>query len=271
MRLLQHRTARLSPTDVSPDGQWIALNNARERQQDIFIMRPDGTALSRLTDDLARDWWPRFTPDSASLTFHFNKAGTYDAWSIRLDGSSRTRLTSIADVEVDYPMFAPDGRRLMATLVSGSVLIGTAPWPFTRVTAAEITNLSIGGGRLFPSYWSRNGRWLAGGIVLPSGSPRGNAVYDLAARTVRQLSDDAGGWEMAWMPGGTRVVYFTARGTLVIQDIDTLQRREIAVSLPLPADDDRSITASPDGRTLYYGAQQVEANIWKVERPKAAR
>ena len=24
----------------------------------------------------------------------------------------------------------------------------------------------------------------------------------------------------------------------------------------------------PDGRTLYYGARQVEANVWKVEQPR---
>jgi hypothetical protein len=31
------------------------------------------------------------------------------------------------------------------------------------------------------------------------------------------------------------------------------------------------LAASPDGRTLYYGAQQLTANIWKVERPKPAK
>ena len=33
----------------------------------------------------------------------------------------------------------------------------------------------------------------------------------------------------------------------------------------------RSLAAAPDGRTLYYGAQQVEANIWKVEQPKVKK
>jgi len=28
---------------------------------------------------------------------------------------------------------------------------------------------------------------------------------------------------------------------------------------------------SPDRRTIYYGAQQTEANIWKVETPKGVR
>ena len=73
------------------------------------------------------------------------------------------------------------------------------------------------------------------------------------------------------MPGGTRLLYFTASGKLMIQDIASLKRHEVAVQLPLPPDIELSLTASPDGRTLYYGAQQVEANIWKVERPKTAK
>jgi len=93
----------------------------------------------------------------------------------------------------------------------------------------------------------------------------------VAAGTVRQLSDDAAGFDMAWMPGYARVLYFTTSGTLMIQDIASLERHEVAVKLPWPPAEEQAIAASPDGRTLYYGAQQVEANIWKVERPKAAK
>ena len=39
------------------------------------------------------------------------------------------------------------------------------------------------------------------------------------------------------MPGDTRVVYFTTHGKLVIQNVETLARHEIAVTLPLPHDD----------------------------------
>jgi hypothetical protein len=44
----------------------------------------------------------------------------------------------------------------------------------------------------------------------------------------------------------------------------------VPVALPLPPDELWSIAGAPDGRTLYYGARQQEANIWKVERLKAA-
>ena len=50
-------------------------------------------------------------------------------------------------------------------------------------------------------------------------------------------------------------------------DIESLQRREVAVSLPHPPDYLGTIVAAPDGRTLYYGAREVQANIWLVKRP----
>jgi len=96
-------------------------------------------------------------------------------------------------------------------------------------------------------------------------------LYDVASGAVKKLSDDAAGELMAWMPDDTRVVYFTASGKLMIQDIVSLKRHEIDVKLPLPPDADFNIVASFDGQTIYYGAQQTEANIWKVEAPKAGK
>lgn len=38
----------------------MLLINAPDRHQDVFLMRSDGRDLSRLTDDKARGWDPRF-------------------------------------------------------------------------------------------------------------------------------------------------------------------------------------------------------------------
>ena len=73
------------------------------------------------------------------------------------------------------------------------------------------------------------------------------------------------------MPDNRHVVYFTTRGALVMQDVETLERREVLRTLPWPPDQLGSLAASPDGRTLYYGAHQMEANIWLVKRPVASR
>jgi hypothetical protein len=65
-------------------------------------------------------------------------------------------------------------------------------------------------------------------------------------------------------------VYFTSKARLVLQDVVSLQRREITGSLPYPPDILGSIVASPDGKTLYYGARHIEANIWLVKRSSPA-
>jgi len=49
-------------SDVSPDGQWLALYTLGERHEDIFVSRVDGSELRRVTDDAARDLWPRGPP-----------------------------------------------------------------------------------------------------------------------------------------------------------------------------------------------------------------
>lgn len=91
-----------------------------------------------------------------------------------------------------------------------------------------------------------------------------------SAGTTRLLNTDSRTYDLAWLPGG-KVVYFTSKGTLVMQDVVSLQRREITGSLPYPPDILGSLVASPDGRTLYYGARQIEANIWPRGRGGAPR
>jgi len=263
--LLHHRTGILVPTDVSPDGRWLALNNAPDRRQDLFIMRPNGSELRRLTDDDARDWTPRFAPDGAAITFFSNASGIYQGWSIRLDGSGRTRLTDFKG-GARFTAFAPDGKRLMTTVVDSGAFVGEAPWPMTEKSAAALPS-RVDGGILVPSYWSRDGRWLSGYVITPEGEPNGQGILDVAARRARRLNQDSRSHDVAWLPGYRRVLYFTARGALVMQDVESLERREIAGQLPYPPDPLGSIVASPDGRTLYYGATQSQSNIWLVRRP----
>jgi serine/threonine-protein kinase len=262
--LLQHRTGTLVPTDVSPDGRWIALSNELDRQQDIFIMHPDGTGLTRLTDDAARDWMPRFTPDGQSLTFYSNLRGKYDAYSIRLDGSGRTQLTDIPP-GIAFSMFAPDGKRLLSTVIPHGAVIGSAPWPVTRKTA-RMLDTRVPGGEVGPSYWSKTGRWLAGYVLDSAGEATGLGVIDTVTWRASRLNDDGHSYNSAWLPGDRELVYFTRKGTLTIQNVESRERRPLTGMLPYPPDLNGSLTVSPDGKTLYYGASQTSSNIWLVRR-----
>jgi eukaryotic-like serine/threonine-protein kinase len=270
--LLQQRSGLLVPTDISPDGAWLALFNPLERQQDIFLMRRDGRDLTRLTDDVARDWIPRFTPDGEALTFYSNQLGNFQAWLIRRDASGRTQLSDFGAAQIYYPVFAPVGERLLMLSADSMIpLLGAAPWPLTPETSTRLTGFDLPGGRMYATQWSPDARWLTGGVQPPSGVNRGNAIYELATGRARPLSDDGISDLVGWLPGSRRVVYFTRSGALVTQDVVTLERRVVSSALPYPPDQFGHIVAAPDGRTLFYGARRVESNIWMVRSVAAGR
>jgi len=182
--------------DVSPDGQWLLLVNVPDRHQDVFLMRSNGRDLSRLTDDDARDWDARFIGRGDSVSFRSTASGQYDAWSIRRDGSNRTRLTNIPGGALSSA-FPPDGNRLATSVLlpapqQHDVVIGGPPWPLTRATSKSAAGIRVGTS-VFSSYdWSGDGRWLSGYLTDPSGQGIGRALYDVGAGTAQQLDSDVG-------------------------------------------------------------------------------
>jgi TolB protein len=58
-RLLPFDSECLGPS-FSPDGQWIAFTSARDGKSEIYIMRIDGTGLSKLSANAISDYQPRW-------------------------------------------------------------------------------------------------------------------------------------------------------------------------------------------------------------------
>ena len=265
-RVLTTRTGTLLPASVSPDGQWLALSNMGERQEDLFVMRSDGRDLRRLTDDLVRDRGPRWTPDGMALVFYSNRGGTYSSWSIRPDGSGLTKLVEDPKNGYVYPAISPiDGRLTVLSDTRLEAFLVAPPFPATADRIQVLPNAGTAGGFISPSAWSPDGKWLSGAWVSASGEPSGTAVYDVAAGRARKLTTDRGIWVAPFFPDSRRIAYFTNTSDLVVVDIATGTRRVLPVKLPLPAGRE-SFLIAPDGRTLYYGAQRIESNVWKVER-----
>ncbi|WP_373060274.1 hypothetical protein [Gemmatimonas sp.] len=94
----------------------------------------------------------------------------------------------------------------------------------TRATSKAAPGVTVGATKFDAYNWSRDGRWLFGAMSEQSGDVAGHALYDIAAGTLRQLNADAGSGELAFLPGYRQVVYFTNRGALILQDIESLQR-----------------------------------------------
>ena len=76
---------RLNNPDVTMDGTMITYQ-AEGAQQDIFVAGTDGANEQQVTDDLSKDWAPRWSPDGQKIAFYTNFGGDYEIWVMNRDG-----------------------------------------------------------------------------------------------------------------------------------------------------------------------------------------
>jgi Tol biopolymer transport system component len=78
----------------SPDGQFIVWSRKEgERNEDIYLMKADGTEQKRLTDYNGRDVRPTFTADGKTIVFASDRDGNMEIYSMKVDGTGVVRLT----------------------------------------------------------------------------------------------------------------------------------------------------------------------------------
>jgi Tol biopolymer transport system component len=72
--------------EVSPNGGQVLVGPSPFQQEDLYLLAPDGGGFMYLTNDPARDRGPRFSPDGLRVLFYSDRGGSYDVWSINVDG-----------------------------------------------------------------------------------------------------------------------------------------------------------------------------------------
>ena len=108
-RLTNHAAFDAVPV-WSPDGSAIVFVSDRDGTQDLYLIRPDGTGLSRLTAGagVTKDA-SRWAPDASRIAFQIARGENYEIGIVRL---SDRRLTEFANSSVYDGMCAwsADGR-----------------------------------------------------------------------------------------------------------------------------------------------------------------
>src|SRR4029079_3374193 len=98
-------------------------------QEDLFVANADGTRMRQLTNDAAKDRAVTWSFDWKTLFFYSDPDGTHHIWSIHADGSERTRVVDIGELQrtgsrnIHSPNASPDGRTVVAQLDTPDVLI----------------------------------------------------------------------------------------------------------------------------------------------------
>ena len=92
---------RISDSQVSPDGKWIAFNvretdlGANRGRTDIWLVGTDGQGLRRLTNHPASDFNGRWTPCGQWIFFLSTRSGSSQIWRIKVDGGEAEQISHL--------------------------------------------------------------------------------------------------------------------------------------------------------------------------------
>ena len=245
--------------DVSPDGAWLALD-ASSPTEDLLLIRSDGSELRQLTNDLARDRIPYWSPDGNWILFASSRSGKYEAWTIRPDGSGLTQITHLPDQPVYFPFWSPDGKQIGFYYFSrGTAVLDLRPRARPRVLPP------VEGGQVFTgSAWSRDGATLAGVMLTQSKVTPGVILWSLLDDTYRRLSQV--GHDPIFLRRGPRLL-FKEIGSIRLVDVASGEVR--TVLSPPPYSSFRWVGVGPGDRNLCTVRATDEGDIWSLSLVKS--
>jgi serine/threonine protein kinase len=153
-RILTKENHYIDMLSVSPDGEWIAFDSNRSGNQDIWIMRKDGSELRQWTTNPAHDWVGSWSPDGKEIAFLSNRKGHMDIWVLPSDGGEPKQVTFDGAGEM---VWSPDGKQ---------IVFNSKYQPYSElflVPAEGGEPIQLTHGRwcgIAPCFWSSDGRMI---------------------------------------------------------------------------------------------------------------
>ncbi len=242
--------------DVSPDGEFIAFDAIRDKQEDIFVMRRDGSNIRQLTNDINKDRAPRWSPDGKKLVFYSDRSGRYEGWTINADGSNLKQITNTEGDNMLLNFWSPDGKNLLGNFGEGFPIIFESDKKFTEQTPQTLPPFENSKDWIMAFDWSSDGKQIAAMKMSNNPNIKGILVYDFVSRKYTELTDY--GETPVWLNDNRRLIFFDSDKVFLI-DSATKKAKEI---LSVAPNDLQNMTISPDNRSIYFALRKTEADIW---------
>ncbi len=103
--------------DVSPDGRTIVF----DLLGDLYTLPIEGGQATRLTEGMAFDGQPRFSPDGKRVVFTSDRSGAENVWILSLDKKDTVQVTKGKTALYQSPEWTPDGDYIVVSRVDGGL------------------------------------------------------------------------------------------------------------------------------------------------------
>ncbi len=143
--------------DWSPDGEKIVLTLSQDDgNSDIYVIRPDGKKVNRLTSNWANDVSPCWSPDGKEIAFVSNRSATPQIYIMKVKNRKVRRLTFEGGYNTS-PSWSPKGDRIAYAGRRG----GTFAIYTINTDGSGLNQLTSSPGSNESPSWSPNGRHIA--------------------------------------------------------------------------------------------------------------
>ena len=253
-----HVASAIGFLSVSGDGEWIAYHSAPP-DEDITIVRTDGTERRRLTRGLSKDRGPQWSPDGEKLSYYSNRNGDYELWEVSRS-SAEARVIPIPGVSsLTRPLFSPDGTKLV---VGGAIDGETGRLGLFKVGPDGSFELErrLDEALLFARGWSPDGRRVYG-----RAQGLGLVAYDLSTDDLVPIRNPdgesaSGLLDAVWLDPSRIMTWQFASRRIFVFDIGTGESRWVENVDESWVD----LHGLIDGDTLYYSYREADADLWLV-------
>lgn len=274
-RLLEFTTTEGTwmSVDVSPDGSMIAF----DLLGDIYTMPFEGGKASLVTDGMAYDSHPKFSPDGTHILYISDKDGSDDAYAINLETEEEIKFSGDENDEMVNAEWSPDGdyvvvargrreHKLWMYHIDGGR--GVKLVDPSRTTKAIDPAFSADGRHIYfsrrTSAWNYNAQFPQYSI----------GVYDReTGETSTFVSKYGSAFTPTLSPDGNYLVYgsrYEAETGLILHNLQEGSEKWLAY--PIQRDDQESqatlgvlpsMSFTPDSRelVLFYGGKIQRLNI----------
>jgi len=140
----------------------IVFSSGNGNAQDIWVMNPDGTGLTRLTTNPGFDGAPSLSPTGAKIAYMSRpttSGSNNDIWVMNVDGSQKTQLTTNPGTD-ERPTWSGDGTRIAFSSIRTAFSNTPDIWSM-KANGSDLLRLTTANGRDGDPAWSRDGSKIA--------------------------------------------------------------------------------------------------------------